>query len=131
MQNPLEVTYHDITNHPKINDIIHEKFEKVQTIAPDVTKCHVVIEKLSKHHQKANTAVVRIDIKVPHLDDIFISEKCSEDEADLCKNVIKAFKRSKQHLREEIRRRRHRNRVPASPDDLLPPDEEDEDSFLD
>ena len=45
MQNPLEITFHDITNHPKINEIIKEKFEKVQTIAPDVTKCHVVIEK--------------------------------------------------------------------------------------
>ena len=130
MQNPLEITFHDITNHPKINDLILEKFEKVQTIAPDVTKCHVVIEKLSKHHQKANTAVVRIDIKVPHLDDIFISEKCSEDETDLSKTVIKAFKRGKQHLREEIRRRRDRNRVPTSPDALLP-DEEPEDTLVD
>ncbi|MCA9392655.1 MAG: HPF/RaiA family ribosome-associated protein [Candidatus Omnitrophica bacterium] len=129
MLNPLEVTFHDIHNHPKINEIIREKFEKVQTIAPDVTKVHVVIEKLSKHHQKANTACVRIDIKVPHLDDIFISEKCSEDEADLCKNVIKAFKRGKQLLREEIRRRRHRSRVPSSPEALLP-DEKTEDTLV-
>lgn len=130
MQNPLEITFHDITNHPKINEIISEKFEKVQTIAPDVTKCHVVIEKLSKHHQKANTACVRLDIKVPHLEDIFISEKCSEDEGDLVKNIIKVFKLGKQHLREEIRRRRHRNRVPISPDALLP-DEEPEDTLVD
>lgn len=129
MQNPLEITYHDITNHPKINAIILEKFEKVQTIAPDVTKCHVTIEKLSKHHQKANTAIVRIDIKVPHFDDIFVSEKCSEDETDLSKTVIKAFKRGKQHLREEIRRRRHRSRVPTAPDALLP-DEEPEDTLV-
>lgn len=129
MQNPLEITFHDINHNPKIEALIQEKFQKVQTIAPDVTKVHVVLEKLSKHHQKANTACVRLDIKVPHLDDIFVSEKCSEEEADLIKNVIKSFKHAKHHLREEIRRRRHRNRVPGSPDALLM-DEEPEDTLV-
>ena len=67
MQNPLEITFRNLTNNPKIETLILEKFENVKKISPDVTKCHVILEKLSKHHQSANTSCVRLDLKVPHI----------------------------------------------------------------
>ncbi|MBP9853536.1 MAG: HPF/RaiA family ribosome-associated protein [Candidatus Omnitrophica bacterium] len=112
MQNPLVVTFHDLPHYPQIEKLISEKFAKLQTINSDVTKCHVILEKLSKHHQKANSSCVRLDLKVPHLDDIVITEKCSDDEADLASNVIKVFKLGQLSMREGIKRKQDRQRVP-------------------
>lgn len=129
MQNPLEVTFHDLQHNDNIEEIIQEKFEKLKSISPDITKCHIILEKLSKHHQSGNTACARLDIKIPHFEDIIISEKCDETEASLSHTVIKIFKRGKGLVREEIKRRhdKHRN----SKEVILekPTDEFDEDDF--
>lgn len=112
MQNPLEITFHDLPHYPKIEALIMEKFKKLKAINNEITKCHVILEKLSKHHQKANSSCVRLDLKVPRLDDIIITEKCSEDEADLASNVIKVFKRGQMSMREGLKRRLDRQRAP-------------------
>lgn len=126
MQNPLVVTFHDLPHYPKIETLIMEKYDKLKAINGDITKCHVILEKLSKHHQKANSSCVRLDLKVPHLDDIIITEKCSDSEADLSTNVIKVFKLGQLSMREGLKRRQDRQRVPR-PDsiDLEPELEED------
>ena len=92
MQNPLQITFHDMDHNEDIEAMIREKFEKVRTVSPDMTKCHVVLEKLSKHHQTANMACVRLDLKVPHFEDIVVTEKCLEDAASLKSAVLKVFK---------------------------------------
>ncbi len=111
MQNPLEITFHDMHQNATIETIIQEKFEKIKTISPDVTKCHVSLEKLSKHHQSGNTSCARLDLKVPHFEDIFINEKCVEGEGPLITAVNKIFKRGQILLREEIKRRQDSHRV--------------------
>ena len=116
MQNPLEITFHNIDHNSKIENLILEKFENVKKISSVITKCHVTIERLSSHHQSANRSCVRLDVKVPHFTDIIISEKCSEDEASLLTTVIKVFKRAKSLLREEVARVRANNRLPKSDD---------------
>lgn len=126
MKNPLEITFHNMNHIDEIEEIIQEKFEKVKVISPDVTKCHIILEKLSRHHQSANKSSVRLDIKVPHINDIVVSEKCTEDANELKTTVLKVFKRGKTLLREEVAKRRDKARHPK-PDDLLePPDAEDE-----
>ncbi len=92
MQNPLQITSHDMDRNEEVEAMIREKFEKVRAVSPDVTKCHVVLEKLSKHHQTANMACVRLDLKVPHFEDIVVTEKCLEDAASLKSAVLKVFK---------------------------------------
>jgi len=126
MQNPFEITFHNMAHNDKVETVILEKFENVKEISSDVTKCHVIIEKLSHHHQNANRSVVRIDLKVPHIKDIVISEKCSEDEASLLSTTLKVFKRSKILLREEIARIRDRNRAPKNVNVEVEVEDEDE-----
>lgn len=126
MQNPLEITFHDISHNEKVNALILEKFENVKKISPNVTKCHVVVEKLSKHHQSANRSCIRLDLKVPHISDIVISEKCSEDEASLLSTINKVLKRGKSLLREEVARNRDRHRAPKD-DNFAVVDESEED----
>ena len=129
MQNPFEITFHNMNNNLKIETLIREKFENVKKISSDVTKCHVILEKLSNHHQSANMSCVRLDLKVSHINDIIISEKCSEDEASLISTVIKVFKRGKTLLREEVSRIRDRSRIPR--EDNFEIEDENEDDLED
>lgn len=103
VQNPLEITFHDLIRNEKIEQLISEKFAKLLKLRPDITKCHVFFEKQSKHHQKANSTIVRLDLKAPHLQDIVVSEKCAEDVASIKTTVIKVFKRSQDLLLEKVK----------------------------
>ena len=127
MQNPLEITFHDLERNTAIEELIKDKLEKLFKIRPDITKCHVFLEKQSKHHQKANSTLIRLDIKVPHFEDIFVSEKCSEDIPSLKTTVIKVFKRGQDLLLERIKYNRDRGRVAGRKDVVVSiPDEETE-----
>ncbi|MCB9757982.1 MAG: HPF/RaiA family ribosome-associated protein [Candidatus Omnitrophica bacterium] len=111
MQNPLEVTFHDLIRNESIEQLIEEKFMKLIKIRPDITKCHVFFEKQSKHHQKANRTIVRLDLKVPHFQDIVVSDECSEDIAEMKTTVIKTFKRSQDLLLEKVKYHRDLDRA--------------------
>lgn len=112
MQNPLQVTFHDLPHNKEIEDLIDEKFEKLKMMSPDITKCHVVLEKQSKHHQKANTAYAKLDLKVSHFEDIVMSEKCTEDHASLKTAISKIFKRVQTRVREGLLKRKGAKRLP-------------------
>ncbi len=112
MQNPLEITFHDIGHDPVLENLVQEKYEKLRGVAPNVTKCHVILEKLSKHHHTANACCVRMDLKIPHFDDIVIAEKCEEGEASLSSTIIKVFKRGSRLMKKDMQRRTDRHRVP-------------------
>ncbi len=129
MQNPLEITFHDLVRSEKLETLIQEKFEKLIKIRPDITKCHVFFEKQSKHHQKANSTIVRLDLKAPHLQDIVVSEKCDADVATMKTTVIKVFKRSQDLLLEKIKYHRDLKRAGLQKDTAVE-SEEDEDEVL-
>ncbi len=113
MKNPLLITFHDRSHNPEIEALIQEKFEKIKTEYPDVTKCHVILEKQSKHHQKANLSCVRMDLKVSRFEDIVVSEKCLEDTASMKSAVLKVFKQGLDLTRKQKKRRLETKRMPA------------------
>lgn len=129
MQNPLEITFHDLVRNEKLEALIKEKFEKLVKVRPDITKCHVFFEKQSKHHQKANRTIVRLDLKAPHLQDIVVSEKCDEDVAAMKTTVIKVFKRSQDLLLEKIKYHRDIKRSGLK-ETVAVDSDEDEDEVL-
>ena len=113
MQNPLQITFHDLKHDDAIEQIINEKFDKLKASSAQITKCHVILEKQSKHHNKANLACVRLDLKVSHFEDIVVSEKCSEDHASLKSAVLKVFKSGLVLMREAMKHRQeHRGTTP-------------------
>ena len=114
MQNPLVVTFHELKHNPKIEELIAEKYEKLNHLAPNMTKCHVILEKQSKHHRTANTSCVKLDIKAPHFKDVVVHKMCSEDEASLITAVIKVFKEGGVLLREQINYRVKQHRSPRN-----------------
>ncbi len=112
MQNPLQTIFHDIPHNGNIEALIQEKFEKVLEENPGVTKCHVVFEKLSNHHNKANMACVRLDLKVSRLEDIVVREECFEDAHSLTSAILKVFKRGLELSRKHKKRRLDNKRAP-------------------
>lgn len=113
MQNPLQITFHDVKHNEDIEALIQEKFERIKAECPDLTKCHVVLEKLSKHHQKANMACVRLDLKVPHFEDIVVKEECLEDVMSLKSAVVDTFKRGLDLVHKHKKRRLDHKRLPV------------------
>lgn len=114
MNNPLLITFHDIRHSTKVEDLIKEKFAKLQAERADVTKCHVFIEKETKHHRSSSAVVVRLDLKMPHIEDIVISEKATEDESTLTAAVIKAFKKSHELFHERMKYLRDQKRAASA-----------------
>jgi ribosome-associated translation inhibitor RaiA len=112
MRNPLQVTFHDLQHSEEIETLIEEKFEKVKAETPDVTKCHVVLEKLSKHHQKGNMACVRLDLKVSRFEDIVVTENCLADKAMLKSAILKVFKQGVDLARQHKKHRLEKKRAP-------------------
>jgi ribosome-associated translation inhibitor RaiA len=126
MQNPLQVSYHGLGHDKKIEALIDEKFEKLQAISPNITKCHVVLERLSKHHQKANPACARLDLKISHFDDIVISEKCADNSTSLQSAVLKIFKNALTIVREQVKYRQDKKRTAGIKSARELPEEVDE-----
>ena len=106
MHNPLEITFKGIPKNSNIEQLITEKFEKIQEISNGVIKCHVVIEALSHHHQKGNEYCVRLDLKLAHFPDIIVKEKSKEEEDPLTKTVRVVFKKAHELVRKQIERRK-------------------------
>lgn len=114
MQNPLQITFHDLQHSEEIEGLIYEKYEKLKTVSPNIIKCHIILEKLSKNHHKGNTACARLDLKVSHFDDIVITEKCREDLGSLKSAVLKILKGGLILVREEVKHRKELKRTGAS-----------------
>jgi hypothetical protein len=118
MQNPLLITFHDLPHNADIETLITEKFEKIQSENPRVIKCHVRLEKHSKHHKKGNMASVQLDLKISTFDDIVITENCGEDASALKSAVIVVFKQgidlARDHKKHRIQTKRIAVELPAA-----------------
>jgi hypothetical protein len=121
MRNPLQVTFHDLDHSAEVEELILEKFEKVKAESPDVTKCHVVLEKLSKHHQKGNMACVRLDLKISRFEDIVVKENCLADKTMLKSTILKVFKQGVDIARQHKKHRLKQKRKPLGEIPLVDP----------
>lgn len=111
MNNPLEITFRDIPPSQRVEDLINEKFNKIQSISNGVVRCRVIMKKLSKHHKKGNAYCVSLDIKLAHFPDIIVNEESKEGERPLTSAVREVFKRAHELVRKQIERRK--KRVPS------------------
>lgn len=123
MRNPLQVTFHDLDHSTEVETLILEKFEKVKAESPDVTKCHVVLEKLSKHHQKGNMACVRLDLKISNFEDIVVKENCLADKTMLKSTILKVFKQAVDLARQHKKHRLEQKRKPLGELPAIDPSE--------
>ena len=112
MQNPLEITFKDIPHNSRIEQIILEKYEKIKHISRDVIKCHVIMEKLSKHHQNGNMYAVKLDLKLANFPDIIIKDKSVEGEMPMATAVRSIFKKAHELTQKQIGRSKKKVAMP-------------------
>lgn len=126
MNNPLQITYHDITKNSGVEEVIEEKFQKILKENPGVTKCHVILEKQSRHHQKANEVHVRLDLKISRLEDVVVTQRCAEDPISIKSTVNKVFKEGIDTLRQAKKKLINSKRGGSSDFEVVDAEEQDE-----
>lgn len=129
MQNPFKITLHDMPHNEDIDTVIREKFAKFQAAGLDVTKFHIVLEKLSKHHQKANTVAVRLDLKISRFEDIVVTEKGLDDPASVKSAVLKVCKQGLDLAHQQKKRHRDHQHLPLSAVTAVEVEEVEEEEF--
>ncbi len=65
MKSLLKITFRDMPSSKAIEDNIHEKANKLDSLYDDIMSCRVIVEAPHRHHHKGKAYVVRIDMTVP------------------------------------------------------------------
>jgi ribosome-associated translation inhibitor RaiA len=101
MQVPLEISFHGMETKPHIQDLIHEKTEKLEQVCDYMSSCRVAIEKPQEHVSSGNPYRVRLDINVPHNHRITVEEGLGDTDmhAELHQLVRRAFKVARRQLK--------------------------------
>lgn len=65
MQQPLEISFHDVDHSPALEAAIREKAEGLERFFDRIIGCRVVVEAKQRRRHKGNLYAVRIDLRVP------------------------------------------------------------------
>lgn len=65
MEEPLEITFHNLEPSPAVEAEIRERFAKLERLYDRVTACRISVEALHKQHRTGNVYEVHIDLLVP------------------------------------------------------------------
>jgi ribosome-associated translation inhibitor RaiA/cold shock CspA family protein len=113
MEEPLEITFHNLEPSAAVEAEIRERFAKLERLYDRVTACRISVEALHKQHRTGNVYEVHIDMLVPGGELVVSKEphKAKERYAnpDVYTSVRDAFKaaerqlkRFKRQLREDL-----------------------------
>ena len=105
MQLPLQVTFHGITPSEAIQRYVERKATKLDLMAPNIVRCHVVIEAPHRHSREGRRYAVRIDVRMPGRE-VAISRELGDSEQDAYAAIDEAFDEAKRRLREAVDVRR-------------------------
>jgi ribosomal subunit interface protein len=105
MQLPLQVTFHGITPSEAIQRYVERKATKLDLMASNIVRCHVVIEAPHRHSREGRRYAVRIDVRVPGRE-VAISQELGDSELDAYAAIDRAFDEAKRRLREAVDVRR-------------------------
>ena len=97
-----QITYHNLKSSPAMDERILELTGKLEAFHPKITRCHVVVDELTRSQRKGNLFDVRIDVHVPG-SEIVASRQEHEDPYIALTNAFDVLERQ---LDEDIRRKR-------------------------
>ena len=105
MQLPLQVTFHGISPSGAIQRYVERKAAKLDLMASNIVRCHVVIEAPHRHSREGRRYAVRIDVRMPGRE-VAISRELGDSEQDAYAAIDEAFDEAKRRLREAVDVRR-------------------------
>lgn len=65
MQEPLRITFRDMSSSEQVEQDICKKVKKLETLYDRITGCHVTLEMSHHRHRQGNVFHVKIDLFVP------------------------------------------------------------------
>ena len=75
MQVPIELSFRDVDHDDIIEQKIRDHAEALERIHPRITSCRITVEKPQEHMQSGRPWRVRLDITVPHGNEIVVRKE--------------------------------------------------------
>ena len=105
MTRSVRITYHGLDRSPAVDEVIHERAEKLFELYDRISSCRVVVESPHRRHTKGNVFVVHVELHVPG--DVIVVSRDHEDNArheDLTRTVRDTFQIAVRKLRHYLQR---------------------------
>ena len=116
MQTPLRDHVHQLPSSPALEADVRTRVDGLATLFDRIISCRVLIEAPHHHHHQGGLYRVRIEIGVPHREQIVIGRTTDEDgaHADPYIAVRDAFRAAKRQLEDHVSRLRFHARSHAA-----------------
>lgn len=116
MNYPIQVVFRNMERSDKIEQLIHEKAQKLERVFDRIGKLRVTVEIPHKHHKSGNKYQVSIDLSVPEKE--IVVSRDTNGHSTTPENVYKvtkeAFEAAKRQLEDYARKRRGEVKTPAA-----------------
>ena len=80
MRVPIEITYRNVSKRDEIEQLIHDKAEKLNDFHDGIVSCRISIELDQESKKTLNQYHVRIGVRVPPGKELVVHEKSGEDD---------------------------------------------------
>ena len=101
MQQPLQITTHNLSLSDTAEERIRSKAEKLERFCDQIISCHVIVDAPHHHKQKGESYDVNITISVPG-EELVVKH---EPDEDLYVAIRDAFDAAERRLKEHSERR--------------------------
>jgi ribosomal subunit interface protein len=101
MDIPLQVNFRNMEPSPAVETRVREKAAKLEQYFHHLTSCRVVVEAPHRHHNKGKIYHIRIEMGVPRISELVVSNEREENHAheDVYVAIRDAFKIAERQLR--------------------------------
>ena len=123
MRVPIEITYRNVAKRDGIEQLIHDKAEKLNDFHDGIVSCRISLEQDQESKRSVKQFHVRISLRVPPGKELVVHQKSSEQETgDSLRTVItEAFKTIGRQLKKQ--KQKQRAHVKPRPEILEPVEE--------
>jgi ribosomal subunit interface protein len=107
MQEPLQISYRDMTSTPALDAAIQERVDKLDELFDRITGCRVLVESPHRRHHQGRLFHVRVDLTVPGRVIVVNRERSERHEhEDIYVAIRDAFDAAKRQLEDYVRESR-------------------------
>ena len=116
MERPLQIVFRQMETSPALEARIREKVAMLERLAPRLTGCRVVVEKVQRRHRRGDHYRVAIDLAMPS-QELAVTHTGPEDQAheDVYVALRDAFDAAARRLQDRVREMRGKTKHHGAP----------------
>jgi ribosomal subunit interface protein len=120
MQNPLQITFHNVDRSDAVEQKIQEKVAQLEHFFDAIVGCHITVESQHRHHRKGVIYHIKIHLMLPG-SDIVVGREPERNHAheDIYVAIRDAFDTAKRLLEAAVRRMRREIKNRKAPERRL------------